>query len=280
MERSPIFLTKAEINESKSELKSEVINDTTDRMEMNSDLQIEELKENKEKEKEKEIIKEEENENEKPQKIESTFLTEPLEEKRIKDNETKEEEANVGVEIKDEEKKEKVGKYYFPMIITKVKKEDYNSISFLLKHPPKPIDTSKKINFKTNPGLYRGPVKLPEKPKRDLSPLNDLMVYINEMFHMPASSRSISLPYDNFRERLKHQFFSRNHKYFGNFKFPPKSIVHHKFNENYKEEQIFVKARNIAIEKLPKINKNQFHFSTQSNVPKGAVKDYNINNPY
>ena len=40
----------------------EVINDTTDRMEMNSDLQIEELKENKEKEKEKEIIKEEENE--------------------------------------------------------------------------------------------------------------------------------------------------------------------------------------------------------------------------
>ena len=264
MERSPIFLTKAEINESKSELKSEVINDTTDRMEMNSDLQIEELKENKEKEKE--IIKEEENENEKPQKIESTFLTEPLEEKRIKDNETKEEEANIGIQIKDEEKKEKVGKYYFPMIITKVKKEDYNSISFLLKHPPKPIDTSKKINFKTNPGLYRGPVKLPEKPKRDLSPLNDLMVYINEMFHMPASSRSISLPYDNFRERLKHQFFSRNHKYFGNFKFPPKSIVHHKFNENYKEEQIFVKAR--------------FQFSTQSDVPKGVVKDYNINNPY
>ena len=71
MERSPIFLTKAEINESKSELKSEVINDTTDRMEMNSDLQIEELKENKEKEKE--IIKEEENENENLKKLNRHF---------------------------------------------------------------------------------------------------------------------------------------------------------------------------------------------------------------
>ena len=275
MEKGPIFLTKADINESKSEIKSEVVNDTTDRMEMNSDLQIEELKE-----KEKEIIKEEspENEIEKPQKIQSTFLTETIEEKKIIEDEKKD--AGVDMIIKEEEKKEKVGKYYFPMIITKVKKEDYNSISFLLKHPPKPIDTSKKLNFKTNPGLFRGPVKLPEKPKRDLSPLNDLMVYINEMFHMPASSRSISLPYDNFRERMKQQFLSRNPRYFGNFKFPPKTIIHHKFDEIYKEENVFVKARNIAIERLPKINKNKFHFSSQTDVHKNAVKDYTITNPY
>ena len=206
----------------------------------------------------------------------SPFLTEALDNinEEIKEEINPEENKN----IKKEEEKEKVGQYYFPMIINRYKKENYSSAGYLFKHPQRPIDTSKKINFKTNPGLCRGPVKMNFKPKRDITPINDLMNYLQEIFHIPPVSRSVSIPYDNFRERMKMQFLSRNPHVFGNFKFPPKNIVYHSIDSNYREDKI-IKARNIAMVKLPKI-KQVYNYSSQDNIHKNDVKNYSISKPF
>ena len=233
----------------------------------------------KKKKKEKKNNKENEDENPKIDSIKnkgSPFITEALDDvnEEIKEEINEEENTNK----KKEEEKEKVGQYYFPMIINRYRKENYNSAGYLFKHPERPIDTSKKINFKTNPGLCRGPVKFNFKPKRDITPVNDLMNYLQEMFHIPPSSRSVSIPYDNFRERMKLQFLSRNTHVFGNFKFPPKNIVYHSIDSNYREDKI-IKARNIAMVKLPKI-KQGYNYSSQDYVHKNDVKNYSISKPF
>ena len=274
MEHNKISLLKKEENESKSE----IINDTTDKIEINSEIQIMGNSKSKKsietENSEQELKQEKENEENSIKKL-STFLTETTKEEAMK--QTKDANTSINI-IKEEEDEKEKGEYYFPMIIKKIKKEDYNSISFLFKHPPKPIDTSKKLNFKTNPGLFRGPIKKEEKQKRDLLPINDLMIYIQEMFHIPASSRSINIPYEHFRERMKQQFFSRHPRFFGNFKFPPKNIMFHRFDETFREEKL-IKERNIARMKLPKIKK-EFHYNTLSDIPKNVLKDYNIGNLY
>ena len=276
MEKNKISLAKSEENESKTE----IINDTTDRIELNSEMQIIENSKLKSKKTiENDYLEEElkkENENLNTTKKPLTFITETSKENPIK--KTKDANTSINIINEEEEEEKEKGHYYFPMIINKIKKEDYNSISFLFKHPPKPIDTSKKINFKTNPGLCRGPVKFNFKPKRDITPVNDLMNYLQEMFHIPPSSRSVSIPYDNFRERMKLQFLSRNTHVFGNFKFPPKNIMYHRFDETFREEKL-IKERNIARMKLPKIKK-EFHYNTLSDIPKNVLKDYNIGNLY
>ena len=274
MEHNKISLLKKEENESKSE----IINDTTDKIEINSEIQImgnSKSKKSIETENSEQELKQEKENEENSIKKPSTFLTETTKEQSIK--QTKDANTSINI-IKEEEDEKEKGEYYSPMIIKKIKKEDYNSISFLFKHPPKPIDTSKKLNFKTNPGLFRGPIKKEEKQKRDLLPINDLMIYIQEMFHIPASSRSINIPYEHFRERMKQQFFSRHPRFFGNFKFPPKNIMFHRFDETFREEKL-IKERNIARMKLPKIKK-EFHYNTLSDIPKNVLKDYNIGNLY
>jgi len=276
MEKNKISLAKSEENESKTE----IINDTTDRIELNSEMQIIENSKLKSKKTiENDYLEEElkkENENLNTTKKPLTFITETSKENPIK--KTKDANTSINIINEEEEEEKEKGHYYFPMIINKIKKEDYNSISFLFKHPPKPIDTSKKINFKTNPGLFKGPIKKEEKEKRDLSQIKDLMSYIQEMFHIPASSRSINIPYEHFRERMKQQFFSRHPRFFGNFKFPPKNIMFHRFDETFREEKL-IKERNIARMKLPKIKK-EFHYNTLSDIPKNVLKDYNIGNLY
>ena len=274
MEDNKIFISKNE----ESESKNEIINDTTEKLEINSEMQIIEDSKSKSKKSIETENSEQESKQEKEEnsiKKPSTFLTETTKENSIK----KTKDANTSINIiKEEEDEKEKGEYYFPMIIKKIKKEDYNSVSFLFKHPPKPIDTSKKLNFKTNPGLFKGPIKKDEKEKRDLSPMNDLMFYIQEMFHMPASSRSINIPYNHFRERMKQQFLSRHPRLFGSFKFPPKNIMYHRFDETFREEKL-IKERNIARMKLPKIKK-EFHYNTLSDIPKNVLKDYNIGNLY
>ena len=276
MEKNKISLTKSEENESKTE----IINDTTDRIELNSEMQIIENSKLKSKKTiENDYLEEElkkENENLNTTKKPLTFITETSKENPIK--KTKDANTSINIINEEEEEEKEKGHYYFPMIINKIKKEDYNSISFLFKHPPKPIDTSKKINFKTNPGLFKGPIKKEEKEKRDLSQIKDLMSYIQEMFHIPASSRSINIPYEHFRERMKQQFFSRHPRLFASFKFPPKNIMYHRFDETFREEKL-IKERNIARMKLPKIKK-EFHYNTLSDIPKNVLKDYNIGNLY
>ena len=263
----------SEIKEMNNEVENENKNESPEKKEANIEIENENEK--------KENNKESQNEDENP-KIDSIknkgspFITEALDDvnEEIKEEINEEENTNK----KKEEEKEKVGQYYFPMIINRYRKENYNSAGYLFKHPERPIDTSKKINFKTNPGLCRGPVKFNFKPKRDITPVNDLMNYLQEMFHIPPSSRSVSIPYDNFRERMKLQFLSRNTHVFGNFKFPPKNIVYHSIDSNYREDKI-IKARNIAMVKLPKI-KQGYNYSSQDYVHKNDVKNYSISKPF
>ena len=263
----------SEIKEMNNEIENENKNESPEKKEANIEIENENEK--------KENNKESQNEDENP-KIDSIknkgspFITEALDDvnEEIKEEINEEENTNK----KKEEEKEKVGQYYFPMIINRYRKENYNSAGYLFKHPERPIDTSKKINFKTNPGLCRGPVKFNFKPKRDITPVNDLMNYLQEMFHIPPSSRSVSIPYDNFRERMKLQFLSRNTHVFGNFKFPPKNIVYHSIDSNYREDKI-IKARNIAMVKLPKI-KQGYNYSSQDYVHKNDVKNYSISKPF
>ena len=286
---------ETEKKETNNELENENKTETPEKKEPN----IETENENEKNENNKETENEEEKINETPQNKEtennkenetieentpiesiknkgSPFLTEALENinEEIKEEINEEENKN----IKKEEEKEKVGQYYFPMIINRYRKENYSSAGYLFKHPQRPIDTSKKLNFKTNPGLCRGPVKMNFKPKRDITPINDLMNYLQEIFHIPPVSRSVSIPYDNFRERMKMQFLSRNPHVFGNFKFPPKNIVYHSIDSNYREDKI-IKARNIAMVKLPKI-KQGFNFSSQDPIHKNDVKNYSISKPF
>ena len=285
---------ETEKKETNNELENENKTETPEKKEPN----IETENENEKNENNKEVQNEEEKINESPEnetennkeneitdensKIESIknkgspFLTEALDNinEEIKEEINPEENKN----IKKEEEKEKVGQYYFPMIINRYRKENYSSAGYLFKHPQRPIDTSKKLNFKTNPGLCRGPVKMNFKPKRDITPINDLMNYLQEIFHIPPVSRSVSIPYDNFRERMKMQFLSRNTHVFGNFKFPPKNIVYHSIDSNYREDKI-IKARNIAMVKLPKI-KQGFNFSSQDPIHKNDVKNYSISKPF
>ena len=277
----------SEIKEMNNEVENENKNESPEKKEANIEIENEnEKKENnkesqneEEKKNETENNKENEDENPKIDSIKnkgSPFITEALDDvnEEIKEEINEEENTNK----KKEEEKEKVGQYYFPMIINRYRKENYNSAGYLFKHPERPIDTSKKINFKTNPGLCRGPVKFNFKPKRDITPVNDLMNYLQEMFHIPPSSRSVSIPYDNFRERMKLQFLSRNTHVFGNFKFPPKNIVYHSIDSNYREDKI-IKARNIAMVKLPKI-KQGYNYSSQDYVHKNDVKNYSISKPF
>lgn len=275
----------SEIKEMNNEVENENKNESPEKKEANIEIENEKKENNKEsqneEEKKNETENNKENEDENP-KIDSIknkgspFITEALDDvnEEIKEEINEEENTNK----KKEEEKEKVGQYYFPMIINRYRKENYNSAGYLFKHPERPIDTSKKINFKTNPGLCRGPVKFNFKPKRDITPVNDLMNYLQEMFHIPPSSRSVSIPYDNFRERMKLQFLSRNTHVFGNFKFPPKNIVYHSIDSNYREDKI-IKARNIAMVKLPKI-KQGYNYSSQDYVHKNDVKNYSISKPF
>ena len=258
----------SEIKETNNEVENENKNETPEK----KDTNIETENEN------------EKNENNKDSKIESIknkgspFLTEALEDINEEIKEEINQEEIINNNKKREEEKEKVGQYYFPMIINRYRKENYSSAGYLFKHPQRPIDTSKKLNFKTNPGLCRGPVKMNFKPKRDITPINDLMNYLQEIFHIPPSSRSVSIPYDNFRERMKFQFLSRSPHVFGNFKFPPKNIVYHSIDSNYREDKI-IKARNIAMVKLPKI-KQVYNYSSQDNIHKNDVKNYSISKPF
>ena len=287
----------SEIKETNNEVENENKNETPEK----KDTNIETENENEKNENNKEVQNEEEKINESPEnnetennkeneitdensKIESIknkgspFLTEALEDINEEIKEEINQEEIINNNKKREEEKEKVGQYYFPMIINRYRKENYSSAGYLFNHPQRPIDTSKKLNFKTNPGLCRGPVKMNFKPKRDITPINDLMNYLQEIFHIPPSSRSVSIPYDNFRERMKFQFLSRSPHVFGNFKFPPKNIVYHSIDSNYREDKI-IKARNIAMVKLPKI-KQVYNYSSQDNIHKNDVKNYSISKPF
>ena len=287
---------ETEKKETNNELENENKTETPEKKEPN----IETENENEKNENNKEVQNEEEKINESPEnetennkeneitdensKIESIknkgspFLTEALEDINEEIKEEINQEEIINNNKKREEEKEKVGQYYFPMIINRYRKENYSSAGYLFKHPQRPIDTSKKLNFKTNPGLCRGPVKMNFKPKRDITPINDLMNYLQEIFHIPPVSRSVSIPYDNFRERMKFQFLSRSPHVFGNFKFPPKNIVYHSIDSNYREDKI-IKARNIAMVKLPKI-KQVYNYSSQDNIHKNDVKNYSISKPF
>ena len=250
--------------------KSEMINVTTDRIELNSDLQIENSPE-------KNKLPEETT----PQNIPSTFLThanikEEKKEEKKEEEEKKLKEKNENEE--EEEEKLKQGEYYFPMIINRRKKESYNSSSFLIKHPQKEIDTSKKLNFKTNPGLFKGPVRLSQKRIKDYTNINDLLYFLHSMVHMPIPSKKIVIPYDNFRERMKVQYLSRNQINYGNHNYMNNNIIYHSYDSNYRENKL-IKARNIAMTKLPKI-KSGYNYPSESNIHrKGKVKLYKINKP-
>ena len=81
--------------------------------------------------------------------------------------------------------KENLGKYYFPIIMRNMRRE-YSSLANLLKN--KPIDLSKKVNFYKNKGLFKGPVNLGrENNKRILfSPIkinNDKRYYQKKYFY-------------------------------------------------------------------------------------------------
>ena len=168
---------------------------------------------------------------------------------------------------------EKLGKYYFPIIMRNMRRE-YSSLANLLKN--RPIDLSRKINFYKNKGLFKGPVNL-GREKRELSPLNDLMSYINDSTHFSNSNHSINIPYNSFRDNNKRIILSptninKDKRYF------QKKFYYDKFI-NSQENQL--NARQIAMTKLPQIKKFYgLHYSNDNLIPKERVKNYNIIKPY
>ena len=171
--------------------------------------------------------------------------------------------------------KENLGKYYFPIIMRNMRRE-YSSLANLLRN--RPIDLSRKINFYKNKGLFKGPVNLGrENKEKSLSHLNDLMNYINDSTHFLNSNHSINIPNNSFRENNKRILFSpikinKDKRYYQKKYFYDKFI-------NSQENQL--NARQIAMNKLPQIKQyNALHYSTENIIPKERVKNYNIIKPY
>ena len=171
--------------------------------------------------------------------------------------------------------KEKLGQYYFPIIMRNMRRE-YSSLANILKN--RPIDLSRKINFYKNKGLFKGPVNLGRETKeKSLSPLNDLMNYINDSTHFYNSNHSLNMPNNSFRENNKRIIFSPV-KINNDKRYYQKKYFYDKFI-NSQENQL--NARQIVMTKLPQIKQYYgLHYSNDNIIPKERVKNYNIIKPY
>ena len=99
------------------------------------------------------------------------------------------------------EKEEKIpGSYYIPIIMTNIKRE-YSHLSQILRN--KKIDLTKKINFRRNKSLFKGPVffNINKKQENEISESNEIINYLNEGYKF--NNNSLDFPFNNYRKKMK-----------------------------------------------------------------------------
>ena len=168
------------------------------------------------------------------------------------------------------EKEEKIpGSYYIPIIMTNIKRE-YSHLSQILRN--KKIDLTKKINFRRNKSLFKGPVffNKNKNQENEISESNEIIYYMNEGYKF--NNNSLDFPFNNYRNKMKERLFSqRKLNFHRNLQ---KKIFYEKFQNN--SNNSIITARQIVMNKLPHINQFQrYHFQTDSNLNNEKINNYN-----
>ena len=153
--------------------------------------------------------------------------------------------------------------------MTNIKRE-YSHLSQILRN--KKIDLTKKINFRRNKSLFKGPVffNKNKNQENEISESNEIIYYMNEGYKF--NNNSLDFPFNNYRNKMKERLFSQRKLNFQ--RNLQKKIFYEKFQNN--SNNSIISARQIVMNKLPHINQFQrYHFQTDSNLNNEKINNYN-----
>ena len=146
--------------------------------------------------------------------------------------------------------------YSFPIMPSSMSSSaDHKSVIYLMNHPERPIDKTKKINFTLNPGLYKGRVlsqrsnEIP--PSTKLNKLYYMLNFDFNKYNEEKKNYKWNSPHSA-REQIKEEIINRRLCKYKDDKFRyKKHLINYDYkNRNFNEVQ---KAKDIVLSKLPRI---------------------------
>lgn len=175
-------------------------------------------------------------------------------------------------------KKQKGALYSFPMMPSTMSvSADHKSSIYLMNHPERPIDKTKKINFTLNPGLYKGRVLSHRSneilPSTKLNKLYYMLNFDFNKYNEENKNYKWNSPHTA-RDQIKEEMINRRLS-----KYKDDKSRYRKFlNNSDKKNRIFnevVKAKDIVLSKLPRIrNMGYQHMSTEKTytITQGGIE--------